>query len=61
VPFARGAHLLVKPLAIAAGTTNPLQAAPAVVGRFPQEAGVGPLVGSHIGQFDLDAAIAGSG
>jgi ribonuclease BN (tRNA processing enzyme) len=58
VPFARGADLLVMHLAIAAGTTNPLHAAPAVVGRLAQEAGVGQLVVSHIGQFDLNAAIA---
>ena len=45
-------------LAIAAGTTNPLHAAPAVVGRVAQSAGVGRLVLSHIGTFDLDAAVA---
>jgi ribonuclease BN (tRNA processing enzyme) len=45
-------------LAIAAGATNPLHAAPSVVGRIAQEAGVGRLIVSHIGQFDLDAAIA---
>jgi ribonuclease BN (tRNA processing enzyme) len=45
-------------LAIAAGTTSPLHAAPAVVGRLAQEAHVGRLIVSHIGQFDLDAAIA---
>jgi ribonuclease BN (tRNA processing enzyme) len=58
VDFARGANLLIMHLAIAAGATSPLHAAPAVVGRIAQEAGVGRLIVSHIGQFDLDAAIA---
>jgi ribonuclease BN (tRNA processing enzyme) len=44
-------------LAIAAGATSPLHASPAVVGRIAQEASVGRLIVSHIGQFDLDAAI----
>lgn len=58
VDFAKGANVLVMHLAIAAGATSPLHAAPAVVGRIAQEAGVGRLIVSHIGQFDLDAAIA---
>ncbi len=58
VDFAKNADVLIMHLAIAAGTTNPLHAAPAVVGRIAQEAGVGRLIVSHIGQFDLDAAIA---
>jgi ribonuclease BN (tRNA processing enzyme) len=58
VDFARNANLLIMHLAIAAGATSPLHAAPAVVGRLAQEAHVGRLVVSHIGQFDLDAAIA---
>lgn len=58
VDFARGAHVLIMHLAIAAGATNPLHASPATVGRVAQEAGVGRLIVSHIGQFDLDAAIA---
>jgi len=57
VAFARGANLLVMHMAIAAGATSPLHAAPAVVGRIAQDAGVGRLVVSHIGQFDLDAAV----
>jgi ribonuclease BN (tRNA processing enzyme) len=57
VPFAKGANVLVMHLAIAAGATSPLHAAPAVVGRIAQDAGVGRLIVSHIGQFDLDAAI----
>jgi ribonuclease BN (tRNA processing enzyme) len=58
VDFARNANVLIMHLAIAAGATSPLHAAPAVVGRIAQEAGVGRLIVSHIGQFDLDAAIA---
>jgi ribonuclease BN (tRNA processing enzyme) len=58
VEFAKGANALIMHLAIAAGATNPLHASPAVVGRVAQEAGVGRLIVSHIGQFDLDAAIA---
>jgi ribonuclease BN (tRNA processing enzyme) len=57
VPFAKGANVLIMHLAIAAGATSPLHAAPAVVGRIAQEAGVGRLIVSHIGQFDLDAAL----
>ena len=55
--FARGANLLIMHMAIAAGTTNPLHAAPAMVGRVAREAGVGRLIVSHIGVFNLDAAI----
>jgi ribonuclease BN (tRNA processing enzyme) len=58
IDFARNANVLIMHLAIAAGATSPLHAAPAAVGRIAQEAGVGRLIVSHIGQFDLDAAIA---
>jgi ribonuclease BN (tRNA processing enzyme) len=58
VDFARKANVLVMHLAIAAGATSPLHAAPAVVGRIAQDAGVGRLIVSHIGLFDLDTAIA---
>ena len=58
IEFARGANVLIMHMAIAAGTTNPLHAAPAMVGRVAREAGVGRLIVSHIGVFDLDAAIA---
>jgi ribonuclease BN (tRNA processing enzyme) len=58
VEFAKGADMLIMHLAIAAGATSPLHAAPAVVGRIAQDAGVKRLIVSHIGQFDLDAAIA---
>jgi ribonuclease BN (tRNA processing enzyme) len=58
VDFARDADVLIMHLAIAAGATSPLHAAPAVVGRIAQEAGARRLIVSHIGQFDLDAAVA---
>jgi ribonuclease BN (tRNA processing enzyme) len=58
VDFAENADVLIMHLAIAAGATNPLHAAPAVVGRIAQQAHVGRLIVSHIGLFDLDAAIA---
>ena len=58
VEFAKGANVLVMHLAIAAGASSPLHASPAVVDRIAQDAGVGRLIVSHIGQFDLDAAIA---
>jgi ribonuclease BN (tRNA processing enzyme) len=56
--FAKGANVLIMHLAIAPGVENPLHATPAVVGRIAQEAGVGQLIVSHIGLFNLDAAIA---
>lgn len=56
VEFARGADVLVMHMAIAAGGTSPLHAAPALVGRIAQDAHVGRLVVSHIGLFDLDEA-----
>src|SRR5262249_1476171 len=58
VDFARGANVLIMHLAIAAGATSPLQAAPAVVGRIAHDAGVKRLIVSHIGQNKLDAAVA---
>ena len=58
IEFAKGANVLVMHLAIASGATSPLHAAPAVVGRVAQDAGVGRLIVSHIGLFDLDPAIA---
>jgi ribonuclease BN (tRNA processing enzyme) len=58
VDFARNANVLIMHLAIGAGAaTSPLHAAPGVVGRIAREAGVGRLIVSHIGLFDLDAAI----
>jgi ribonuclease BN (tRNA processing enzyme) len=55
--FARDADVLVMHLATSAGG-SPLHAAPAVVGRVAQAAGVGRLILSHIGLFDLDPAVA---
>ena len=57
VDFARNANLLIMHFMLPAGGANPNHAAPAVVGRIAREAGVGRLIVSHIGQFDLDAAI----
>lgn len=57
IEFAKGANVLIMHLAIAAGITSPLHAAPSVVGRVANEAGVGRLIVSHIGVFDLDPAI----
>jgi ribonuclease BN (tRNA processing enzyme) len=59
VDFAKNADLLIMHLAIAAGAPPaPLHAAPVVVGRIAQEAHVGRLVVSHLGVYDLNAAIA---
>jgi ribonuclease BN (tRNA processing enzyme) len=59
VDFAKGANILIMHLALAAGVrNNPLHAAPDVVGRVAHEAEVGRLIVSHIGIFDLDAALA---
>ena len=58
IEFARDADILVMHLAIAAGATSQLHAAPAAVGRVARDAGVGRLILSHIGPFDLDAAVA---
>ena len=56
--FAKRADILVMHLAIGVGSTNPIQALPAVVGRVAQSANPKQLVLSHIGNFDLDAAVA---
>lgn len=59
IDFAKGANILIMHLAIGAGVKdNPLHATPDVVGRVAQEAHVGRLIVSHIGIFDLDAALA---
>jgi len=58
VDFAKGANALIMHLAIPVGAPpSPLHASPAVVGRIAQEAGVKRLILSHIGQFDLEAAV----
>jgi ribonuclease BN (tRNA processing enzyme) len=59
VDFAKGANVLIMHLAIAAGAPpSPLHASPAVVGRIAHDAGIGRLILGHIGQFDLEQAIA---
>jgi ribonuclease BN (tRNA processing enzyme) len=56
--FAKGADILVMHLATGVGSTNPIQALPAVVGSVAQSANPKRLILSHIGNFDLDAALA---
>ena len=56
--FARGADILVLHLAIGVGASNPNQALPAVVGSMAQNASPKHLILSHIGNFDLNAAVA---
>ena len=59
VDFAKNANVLIMHMAIPVGAPpSPLHASPAVVGRIAQEAGVKRLILSHIGQFDLEAAVA---
>lgn len=59
VDFARNANVLIMHLNAPVGSTNPLHAAPAVVGRIAQESNAGRLIVSHIGLAGpaLDAAI----
>jgi ribonuclease BN (tRNA processing enzyme) len=57
IDFARGADVLIMHLATVEDN-HPLHASPAVVGRIARDAGAGRLIVSHIGQFDLDPAIA---
>jgi len=57
IEFARGANVLIMHLATAVSDSL-LHASPAVVGRVARDAGVGRLIVSHIGQFDLEPAIA---
>src|SRR5215468_4600474 len=58
VDFAKNADTLIMHMAIAANAPpSPLHASPSVVGRVAQDAGVKRLILSHIGQFDLDAAV----
>jgi ribonuclease BN (tRNA processing enzyme) len=58
VDFARNADVLVLHMAIGPGTTSPFHAAPDVVGRIAHDAAPRRLVLSHLGAFDLDAAVA---
>lgn len=58
IEFAKGANVMILHLAIPAGGVSPLHAAPAVVGRVAQDASIGRLIVSHIGLFDVGAAVA---
>ena len=58
VTFAQGADILVMHLMIGAGEKSPLHATPSVVGQVARDANARRLVLSHIGQFDLEAAVA---
>jgi ribonuclease BN (tRNA processing enzyme) len=57
VDFAKGANALIMHLATNQ-PNNPLHASPAVVGRIARDAGVKRLIVSHLGQFELEPAIA---
>lgn len=56
--FARASDMLVMHLTIGAGESSPLHASPDVVGRVARAANARRLVLSHIGAFDLEAAVA---
>jgi ribonuclease BN (tRNA processing enzyme) len=58
VDFARGASVLIMHFMVGAGGASPVHANPSVIGRIAQAAGAGRLILSHIGQFDLDPAVA---
>lgn len=57
VDFARGANVMIMHLAVPAGATSPVHAAPDVVGRIARDAGVGRLIVSHVGSIGLDSSI----
>ena len=56
--FAKNADILVMHLAIGVGVNNPNQALPDVVGKVAQAANPKRLILSHIGNFDVNAAVA---
>ena len=58
IKFAKGANVLIMHLATPVGEKNPFHAAPDVVGRIAQEAGIGRLIVSHLTPLNLDATIA---
>jgi ribonuclease BN (tRNA processing enzyme) len=61
ITFAQGADILVLHLTIGVGDASALQslhASPSVVGQVARDANARQLVLSHIGQFDLEAAVA---
>ena len=57
IEFAQEANVLIMHFATAA-SDNSFHASPAVVGRVARDAGVKRLILSHIGQFDLEPALA---
>jgi ribonuclease BN (tRNA processing enzyme) len=56
--FAKGANVLIMHLMVGTGASSPLHASPSVVGQVARDTGVGRLIVSHIGQFDLEPALA---
>lgn len=56
--FARQADVLVLHMSIGAGLTSPYHAAPTIVGRLARDAGARRLILSHLGAFDIHAAVA---
>jgi ribonuclease BN (tRNA processing enzyme) len=56
--FAKGANVLIMHMTINAGASSALHASPLIVGQIARDASVGRLIVSHLGQFDLDPAIA---
>jgi ribonuclease BN (tRNA processing enzyme) len=59
VDFAKGADVLIMHMNLPAGAPlDPSHATPAVVGRVAQATGVKRLIVSHIGPFNVDAAVA---
>lgn len=56
--FAKGANVLIMHMTIDAGASSPLHAPPSVVGQIARDAAVGRLIVSHLGEFNLDRAIA---
>lgn len=56
--FAHDADVLVMHMAIAPGTSNPIHASPAMVGQMAAAARPKRLVLSHLGAFDMTAALA---
>jgi ribonuclease BN (tRNA processing enzyme) len=58
IEFAKGANVLIMHLMAGTGASSPLHASPSVVGQVARDAGVRRLIVSHIGQFDLEPALA---
>ena len=58
IDFARDADLLLMHLQLGVGAASPGHATPTVVGQIASAARAKHLLLAHIGQFDLDAAVA---